>query len=318
MMKKYIGLDIGGTKCAAVLGTLEDEVIIEKKISFQTANKTPEEILEKFSDFISEVKSSCEISGIGIACGGPLNSKKGIIMKPPSLPLWDNIHVTEYFEKRFNIPAYLKNDADACAVAEWRYGAGKGTSSMIFLTFGTGLGAGLILDGRLYSGPSDTAGEIGHVRLTNGGPVGYNKAGSCEGYCSGGGIARLAIIELEKEIKKGRTPEFLTRVGGFDGVNAKSLAEAAKEGDAFAKKIYKKSGEAFGRTLSILIDLFNPERIVVGGVFMRSGELIMPHAEKILKREALSHSYDLCRVVSASLGERIGDASALAVAKGDL
>lgn len=317
-MKKYIGLDIGGTKCAAVLGSLEEDAIIEKKISFPTAGKTPSEILELFSEFISEAMASSEIGGIGIACGGPLDSKRGVIKKPPSLPLWDDIHVTEYFYKRFGIPAYLKNDADACAVAEWKYGAGKGTENMIFLTFGTGLGAGLILGGKLYSGSCDAAGEIGHVRLTKKGPVGYNKAGSCEGYCSGSGIRRLALLELERLEKRGKTPEFLSRVGGIDNVSAKTLAEAARLGDPFAKRIYKKSGEAFGRTVSILIDLFNPEAIVAGGVFMRSGDLLMPHAVKIIKKEALSASYDLCKVLPAKLGESIGDVSALAVAKGDL
>ena len=317
-MKKYIGLDIGGTKCAAVLGTLAEEAIIEEKITFPTADKTPEEILELFSSFISEQAKKSEIAGIGIACGGPLNSKSGVIMKPPSLPLWDNIHIVDYFQEKFGIPTCLKNDADACAVAEWRYGAGKGCENMIFLTFGTGLGAGLILGGRLYSGSSDCAGEIGHVRLTKNGPVGYNKAGSCEGYCSGSGIRRLALIELEKEMKKGNTPDFLHKVGGIDNISAKTLAEAALDGDAFAKKIYRKSGKAFGKTLSILIDLFNPEKIVVGGVFMRSGHLLMPEAEKVIRKESLSHSYGICKVVPAALSENIGDVSALAVAKGDL
>lgn len=317
-MRKYIGLDIGGTKCAAVLGTLEEEAIIEEKISFATEGKTPTEILELFSNFITDMQSNREIAGIGIACGGPLDSKKGVIQKPPSLPLWDDIHIVEYFEDKFGIPTYLKNDADASAVAEWKYGAGKGTKNMIFLTFGTGLGAGLILDGHLYSGPSDAAGEIGHVRLEKNGPIGYNKEGSCEGFCSGSGIRRLALIMLEKERKKGNTPDYIAKIGGENNINAKTLAEGAKAGDKFCKNVYKKSGEMFGRTLSILIDLLNPEKIVVGGVFMRSGELLLPHAKRIIKKEALSTSAKLCKIVPAKLCENIGDVSALSVAKGDL
>ena len=129
---------------------------------------------------------------IGITCGGPLDSKKGLIMSPPNLPKWDKIPITKIIEDNFNVPVFLQNDANACALAEWRFGAGKGTNNMIFLTFGTGLGAGLILDGRLYAGTNNLAGEIGHIRLAKDGPLGYDKKGSFEGFCSGAGIARLA------------------------------------------------------------------------------------------------------------------------------
>ena len=314
----YIGLDIGGTKCAAVLGNLAEEVEILDKITFPTAGKTPDEILGLFSDFIASKQKSYKIDGIGIACGGPLNSKQGIIKKPPSLPLWDGIKIVEYFEEKFGIPTHLKNDADACAVAEWKYGAGKGTENMIFITFGTGFGAGLILNGRLYSGTNDNAGEIGHVRLRKTGPVGYNKAGSCEGFCSGSGIRRLALIELEKLKKKGLLPDFVQKVGGEDNITAKSLAEHARMGDAFCQRVYRISGKMLGETLSILIDLFNPEKIVIGGVFMRSGDLLYPHAEKIIKKESLIYSEQVVKVVPAKLSENIGDVSALVVAQGDL
>ena len=123
-------------------------------------------------------------------------------MKPPSLPLWNNIEVVKYFEERFKIKTYLQNDANACAVAEWKHGAGMGSQNMIFLTFGTGFGAGLILDGKLYSGTNDNAGEIGHVRLTQNGPLGYNKRGSCEGYCSGSGIKRLSELMSKYPVYK--------------------------------------------------------------------------------------------------------------------
>ena len=302
----YIGLDIGGTKCAAVLGVANEEFEIVEKISFATAGKTPEQILNIFSDFIAQQKTKHTIEGIGIACGGPLDSKKGIIKKPPSLPLWDDIKIVKYFEDKFGIKTYLKNDADACAIAEWLYGAGKGTQNMIFITFGTGFGAGLILNGKPYSGTNDNAGEIGHVRLRKSGPVGYNKAGSCEGFCSGGGIRRMALLEIAKLKSKGKVVDFKNT----------TIAEHARLGDKFCLDVYKKSGKMLGETLSILIDLFNPEKIVIGGVFMRSGDLLYPHAEKIIQKETLCYSREVCKVVPAKLSENIGDVSALAVAKG--
>ena len=312
----YIGLDIGGTKCAAVLGKqVGDAFCIEDKIIFPTASKTPEVVLNEFCDFIGKHIETHEIAGIGISCGGPLDSRTGTIMSPPSLPLWDNINVVEFFEKKYKIKTFLKNDADACAVAEWRYGAGKGSDNMIFLTFGTGFGAGLILNGQLYSGINDNAGEIGHVRLTRSGPVGYHKAGSCEGYCSGSGIVRLAFIMSQKNAYKESYKDFL-KSAGENNVSAKTIAEYARKGNRFCKAIYRKSGEMLGRTLSILVDLLNPEKIVIGGVFMRSYDLLYPHTLRVMKRECLSFSFEKVKVVPAGLGENIGDYAALSIAQG--
>ena len=169
-MNMKIGIDIGGTKCAVVLG---DEKQIVKKIRFDTTSRD-----ETIDNIINAVDSMGKADAIGISCGGPLDSKRGIIMSPPNLPEWDDVHIVDMLTERFGIPAYLCNDANACALAEWKYGAGRGTENMVFLTFGTGLGAGLILGGRLYEGTSGMAGEVGHVRLSQFGPVGYGKMGS--------------------------------------------------------------------------------------------------------------------------------------------
>ena len=118
---------------------------------------------------------------IGISCGGPLDSKKGMIYSPPNLPGWDKCLLQRYLQMKFGVETALQNDANACALAEWLMGAGRGTSNMVFLTFGTGMGGGLILNGRLYSGTNDLGGEVGHIRLAKDGPVGFGKAGSFEG-----------------------------------------------------------------------------------------------------------------------------------------
>ena len=177
---------MGGTKCAVIHGKIDDSGIsIVNKIKFPTGiDMAPNAVIEKIIDAIRELGADAE--AIGISCGGPLDSESGTILSPPNLPLWDNIHICDILKKEFNIPCYLQNDADACALAEWQFGAGKGAENMLFMTFGTGLGAGLILDGKLYSGTNDMAGEIGHIRLETSGPVGYGKSGSFEGFCSGG------------------------------------------------------------------------------------------------------------------------------------
>ena len=316
-MSYYIGLDIGGTKCAAVLGEILGDGLpkILKKERFSTDSLPPETILGRFADFIGAVAGDYAIDGIGVSCGGPLDSKRGIVQSPPSLPLWKDVAVVKYFENRFGIKTELQNDANACAVAEWKFGAGKGAKNMIFLTFGTGLGAGFILNGRLYVGANDNAGEIGHVRLTDSGPLGYFKKGSCEGYCSGSGIKRLAEILSERKKYRDSYAEFVRGVGR-ENISAKTVAEYALKGNVFCKAVYKTSGKMLGRTLSVLTDILNPEIIVIGGVYMRSGELFEPYMTGEMQKECLPHALRAVRVVPARLNENVGDIAALSVAAG--
>jgi glucokinase len=251
---------------------------------------------------------------VGISCGGPLNSEKGIIMGPPNLPGWDHVEIVEQLQAHYGVSVKLQNDANACALAEWKFGAGKGSKNMIFMTFGTGLGAGLILDGKLYSGTNGNAGELGHIRLKKKGPIGFGKEGSFEGFCSGGGIARLAVIMAKRRKKM---PTCIEEMGGYENVTTKALSKAAFAGDPFARQVFAKSGEMLGRGLSVVIDVLNPQKIVLGGVFMRSGELLIPAMKKQIAREALQESACVCEIVPAQLSENIGDVAALAVAKGD-
>ena len=299
---KFVGVDIGGTKCAVLLGDGEGNVL--KKEKFPTT--TVEETLGAIMEAISHMEG---YSAVGISCGGPLDASRGVILSPPNLPGWDEIHITEMIEERFGVPAYLCNDADACALAEWQFGAGRGTRHMIFLTFGTGLGAGLILNGKLYSGASGMAGEVGHIRLAPDGPVGYGKEGSFEGFCSGGGIARLAGRLFSEAEARGEKLPFPK-----EEITAKRVAEAAAEGDPLALSVYNASAEKLGEGLSFLIDIFNPERIVIGSVFQRSEELFRPAMERVIEREALAQSRSACRIVPAMLGDSIGDIAALSVA----
>lgn len=199
-----LGIDIGGTKCAVTTADYTDgNITLIKKEKCDTDLKiSPEEMIEKLFTLSDSILDK-NPDAIGISCGGPLDSKKGIIMNPPNLPGWDNVEIVKLFEDRYGVKPRLQNDANACALAEWKFGAGKGADNMIFLTFGTGLGAGLILNGKLYSGTNDNAGEVGHIRLDRLGPVGYGKSGSFEGFCSGGGIAQLGYTKALEKVQTG-------------------------------------------------------------------------------------------------------------------
>lgn len=309
-----IGFDIGGTKCAVTLGYEEHgELIIVNKKSIPTDHTVSAyEMIERMCELAEEMTET--IDCIGISCGGPLNSKSGVIMSPPNLPGWDDVKIVEYLESKYGCKAYLQNDANACAVAEWKYGAGKGCENMIFLTFGTGMGAGLILNGKLYTGTNDMAGEIGHVRISQYGPVGFGKAGSFEGFCSGAGIAQLGQMMAREKLQMGQKVSYCDDMNELGTITAKRIAECANEGHEDALAVYECCGEMLGRGLSILIDVLNPERIVIGSVFQRSGHLLRDTMEKVIRRESLTASLEVCKVVPAMLEENIGDYAALAVA----
>lgn len=316
-MKYLAGIDIGGTKCAVTVGKTDGDTIeILWKEKFPTPGN-PQEAVGQMVAALKEIMAKhpeAELSAVGISCGGPLDSQKGLILSPPNLPGWDHIDVATPFAKAFGVPAAVQNDANACALAEWFWGAGKGTENMIFLTFGTGLGAGLILNGKLYAGANDMAGEVGHVRLAEDGPEGYGKKGSFEGFCSGGGIARYACPVIREWLKEGKKTEILGRGQMPEEVTAQDIGRAAQKRDELALSILSHTGKMLGKGAAMLMDILNPEKIVIGSIFLRQEEILRGPMEEIIAQEALSHTRQVCEVVPAGLGEQLGDYAALSVA----
>jgi glucokinase len=251
---------------------------------------------------------------IGISCGGPLDSKKGMIYSPPNLPGWDNVPICKIFSDEFGVDAAVQNDANACALAEWLMGAGRGTSNMIFLTFGTGMGGGLILNGKLYSGTNDLGGEVGHIRLAKDGPVGFGKAGSFEGFCSGGGIAQLAKSVVAEKVRNMEVVGFCPSPEKAEEIDTRMVALAAQSGDPVALEIIDIAADYLGQGLAILIDILNPECIVIGSIYTRNETLFKPLIGKVLQREAIPAALEVCKIKPAGLGEAIGDYAALCVA----
>ena len=290
----YMGYDIGGTKCSIVLGGKDFEV--HEKIVFPThTERGYQEIIAEFkrhSYKLFEKYDKNKLVKIGISCGGPLDSDKGIIYSPPNLPGWDSVPIVDIFKEEFGVEVEVQNDANACALAEWMMGAGVGTKNMIFLTFGTGMGAGLILNEKLYTGTNDLGGEVGHMRMAEDGPVGFGKAGSFEGFCSGGGIAQLAKSMISAQLKSGEKVGFCPSEALIGDITASYL----------------------GKGLAILIDILNPECIVIGSIYARNEAYLKPLVEKVIENEAIPSASAVCKVLPAALGESIGDFAALCVA----
>jgi glucokinase len=319
---KVAGIDIGGTKCTVMLGEIDrqaEPTVLGKTVLHTREHPLPVQMISCMQAELDRLLSIHQIEpstleSIGISCGGPLDSASGIILSPPNLPGWDRVPIVSLLKSEYRIPVAIQNDANACALAEWKYGAGKGSKNMVFITFGTGLGAGLILNGELYSGTNDNAGEIGHIRLAESGPVGYGKAGSFEGFCSGGGLAQLASAYALEKIQSGEKVGFCQSVNDLSSITAQTVARCAEDGDPAALEVYRLSGTYLGKGLSILIDILNPELIVIGSIYERAEKLLKSAMLEVIKREALSVSARVCQIVPAKLGDRIGEYAALSVA----
>ena len=305
MSKLLVGLDIGGTKCAVITGIMNatGDIAIEAREAFPTP-KTQEEAIQRLGDLTQAMTAGREIAAIGISAGNPMDAGKGMLLNPPNLPGWTGISMTDRMTERFHAPARMENDANACALAEYRLGAGKGCQNMVFITFGTGFGAGLVLDGRLYRGTTGCAGELGHWRLSDYGPSGYGKLGSFEGFCSGGGMAQLAQTVAHRYIQNGTPP-------AYQAFDVKTVAQAARAGDPAALEVFDICGKHLGQGLALVCDLLDVERIVLGRIYARCEDLLVAPMREVLDRETLPNH---TRILPAALGEQIGDYAALTIA----
>ena len=315
MTSRFIGVDIGGTKCAVCLGEEEGmEMRLVEKVRFSTP-ETPERTLERISEAVEHCSQGQQPAAIGISCGGPLDSRRGLILAPPHLPGWEHVDVRTPLEQRFGIPVGLQNDANAGALAEWFWGAGRGCHNLVFLTCGTGMGAGLILDDRLYSGTNELAGEVGHMRLAISGPISYGKAGSFEGFCSGEGIAHLARDIALQRLDAGEPVGYCPSYDDLAAITAETVGNAAQAGDSVALAVWERVAHRLGQGLALLVDILNPERIILGSIYVRQQAFLEPLALKTLRIEALTSALAVCQVVPAGLGEQVGDFASLAVAQ---
>lgn len=300
-----LGLDIGGTKTALVLGTLNaevvarDEILTPANVGFEAAMLSIcaaiDEFLKQLNDF------GCQMpQAISISVGGPLNIEEGILYSPPHLAAWGKAPLKQYLHNRFNLPVFVEHDGNAGALAEYYFGAGRGARNLIFLTMGTGLGAGLILNGAIFHGATDSAGEVGHIRLSEEGPTEYGKVGSWEAFACGAGIVKLAHLRTPQEFPSGTTTS--------------DIIQRALAGDPPALELIHEVGMWMGKGLAILVDLLNPEVIIIGTLGILLGDLILAPAREVLEKEALPISNQACKILPAQLGSSLMDVGCLMAA----
>jgi glucokinase len=303
-----IGLDIGGTKTAVVEGNSEAEIL--QRYEMPTNAQRPfDETFPQLASFIDQAiatakRSDRTVTALSVSVGGPLRITEGYLIDPPHLPGWHNLPLKERLEHRYpGLPVYVEHDGNAGALAEFYFGVGRGRRDLrhlIFLTFGTGLGAGIIVNGAILHGATDTAGEVGHLRLASKGPVGFGKAGSWEGFASGAGL-----VELASEMFPSRWNR---------GMPIRQLVEAMLADDPEALAVCREAGKWMGVGMALLVDAFNPQIIVLGSLAVALGERVLGPARDVVRREALPQAVAACQIVPSALGARIGDVAALMAA----
>lgn len=302
-------IDVGGTKLGWALGTPEGEVLVRGQRATDPAG-APEPALDQV---LADLSAAAEARGeqpaaYGIAVPGPFLQPEGRFLEVPNLPGWQGFGLTEYLRGALDAPFQARNDANAGALAEWRWGAGRGANSVLFLTMSTGMGAGFVLDGRVIEGARGMAGEIGHMRLSPEGPVGFGKRGSVEGYLSGPGMVQVAHQEVLACVQAG----VATTLAGGD-LDPARLCEAARAGDPAGAAAVARIAEKLGELCAVLCDLLDPDVIVVGTIGSAYPDLFLEPAMDVVRREALPLAAANVQLLPSGLRDR-GDQSALVLA----
>ena len=300
-----LGLDIGGTKTACIEGNRDGQVLQRTELA-TLASRPFGETLPRLVEELQRHRATALAASrhpvaLSVAVGGPLRIRAGELIDPPHLPGWHGARLKASLEEAFpGLPVCIEHDGNAGALAELRFGAGRsrnGIRHLIFLTFGTGLGAGFIVNGAILHGASDTAGEIGHWRLSRGGPIGFGKQGSWEGFSSGAGLVSVAAARFPARWSED-TP-------------IRTLVDAMLAEDPDALEVAETAGRRLGQGLALLIDALNPEMIVLGSLAVVLGERVRGPARSVVGEEALPRAAAACAIVPAGLGKRIGDVAAL-------
>lgn len=309
-----LGVDIGGTKISVAVGSAAGEILASERFPSEV-DKGPDYAMDRIALAVARLTRNMTIHDtVGVSAPGPLSSRDGIFLNPPNMPGWFEFPVKAALEKRLGLKVRLMNDANAAAAAEWFFGAGRGMETIVFLTMSTGMGAGLIIGGRLHEGLDDMAGEIGHIRVASDGPVGFGRRGSIEGFCSGPGLAQLAVMKLIQARHAGISSLLLNLGKDFRLVDAKDVGDAADKGDRVAREVFAECGRKLGEFCAMITDVLNPEAIILGTIGRIHEDLIIPPARAELDRLAHPRAAARVKILPAALGERTGDLAAICAA----
>jgi glucokinase-like ROK family protein len=299
-----IGVDLGATHMTLILADCAGQVIREVETPLDI-DAGPDICLPHVITQIMQVLSGAglsisQVSAVGLGVPGPVVADLGLVSFPPIMPNWDNFPIRSHLMEKLGVPVVLGNDAELGALGEWAYGAGRGEEVLAYIKIGTGIGAGLLIDGKIFRGVTGTAGEIGHIMIDKNGPVcTCGNSGCLEAIAGGRAIARRAQDYVRK-YQRSR----LAEIKPVDRIRASDVIAAARRGDLVAQMIIKEVGESVGTALSSVVNLFNPSMIVVGGQVSQCGDLLLEPIRRVVQEKSLKVASRNVRIAAAFLGRR--------------
>jgi glucokinase len=311
-IRLWLGIDLGGTKTALALGDREGGLHARRRRRTEPSGD-PRRDLERIAadarELIAEAGAG-SVEAVGVSAPGPLDRARGAVLRPPNLPGWDDVPVRDVLADALGLPVRLENDANAAALAEWRFGAGRGFRDVVYLTMSTGIGAGLVLDGRLHAGALGNAGEIGHMPVEwDGERCACGMSGCLEAYAGGAAWTR----RLRALTPAGSRVAALA--GGPEGVTPEHVVAAAREGDAFALAEFDRYNRYLARGLAALVFVLAPQAIVLGTIPTAAGEaLCLAPVRERVRRQVWPLLGDELRILPSGLGDRLPDLAGLCVA----
>ena len=312
----YAGIDLGGTKILVLIADSAGRIVGQARVATE-ASQGPEAVIARIAETTREAVREAKIDiaqvrAAGVSAPGPIDASAGVITDPPNLPGWHNVPLARVLSERLGVPTLLENDANCQGVAEHQFGAGRGYRHMIFVTISTGIGGGIIIDDKLYSGASGAAGEVGHIIVAADGPsCGAGHPGCLEAYASGTAIAARA----RQLIAAGGLPRTARLAEHNPPLSAETVFLAAQQGETEAMSIIESAGRYLGIGLATMINAFNPQAIVIGGGLANMGEAILGPAVETARSRAFAQSFMDVRIVEGELGERAAALGAIAVAR---
>lgn len=317
MSQVFVGIDLGGTFIKTAVVSEDGEVL--GKVSLPTESEHgPEHVMNVMADSVGQaLREATVLKSVVRACGvgapGPMNWKSGVVYSPPNLPGWKDVPLAEEMAKRLSIPTYVDNDANVACFGEYWSGAGRGVESMCMLTLGTGVGGGIVVFGKLLRGIDGTAAEIGHIKVERDGrSCGCGGMGCLESYASVTGLVRTA----RKGLEEGEASTLRDATGGdLDALTGKMVSDAAQAGDGFATYVIEETGRWIGTGVASLINLLNPERVVLAGGMIDAGEMLFKPIREIAVQEAFEVPAKRAKIVAAELGGNAGVVGAAGCAR---
>lgn len=308
-MAKRIGIDVGGTNVKIALVDDNGKIIYSNSVPTYAKmgyEYTVNNIKQAIKDLMKETNTTpSDIEGIGFDFPGQVDCKTGVVKLAPNIPGWVNVPIAQMIEDEFHIPTRIDNDVRCAALGELKFGAGRGCENFICITVGTGIGSGIVINGKVVRGATNAAGELGHIKIQmNGGPIcGCGDTGCLEAFASGPAIVAMA----QDYIKGGKSTKFREMAAAEGGeITPYMVAKAAEEGDPVAKRIFEIVGEYIGIGLTSVINLLNPERVIIGGGVAESGELLLGPIRKTIKERAMVVAGNAVEIVPAQLGNSAG------------